>query len=167
MGEEQSGEEGEEQEAVEGRSSLSDDCFSSGSRNVERPRPIGDRRRGFRADGEVAADDGEAWVAGGEDGEVGARGEASVMEGGSELGDKELSWRRSSPPSSSSRFPRDSGPLSPPPSPRRGNKDREDGGGAAGGLAKAGGGVTRPILRSSSLVSSSLDDSKAGGSVTV
>lgn len=108
-------------------------------------------------------------MAGGEEGEVGTGGEARVMEGGRELGDKELSWRRSSPPSSSSpRLPRDSGPPSPPPSPpRRGIKAREGGAGSAGGLAKAGGGVTRPILRSSSLVSSSLDDSRAGGRVTV
>lgn len=91
------------------------------------------------------------------------------MEGGRELGDVEPSWRCSSPASSSSpRLPRDSGPLSPPPSPDRlGNRARDDGGRGAGGLAKAGGGVTRPILRSSSLVSSSLDDNKAGGRVTV
>lgn len=70
MGEEQRGEDGEEEEATEGRSSLSDDCFNRGSRRAERPRPMGDRRRGFRADGEVAADEGDGWVAGGEEGEV-------------------------------------------------------------------------------------------------
>lgn len=59
MGEEQSGEEGEEEEAAEGRSSLSDDCFSSGSRSAERPLPIGERRRGFRPEGEVEADEGD------------------------------------------------------------------------------------------------------------
>lgn len=59
MGEEQSGEEGEEEDAADGRSSLSDDCFSSGSRSTERPRPIGERRRGLRAIGEVAGEEGE------------------------------------------------------------------------------------------------------------
>lgn len=59
MGEEQSGEEGEEEDAAKGRSSLSDDCFSNGSRSAERPRPIGDRRRGFRADGEVTVEEGD------------------------------------------------------------------------------------------------------------
>lgn len=106
---------------------------------------------------------------GGEEGDGGAGGEANVMEGGSELGEEELSGIRSLLPSSSSpRLPNESGPLSPPPpSPnRRGNNVSEEGGGAHV-LEKAGGGVTRPILRSSSLVSSSLDDSNAGGSVTV
>lgn len=42
-----------------GRSSLSDDCFRRGSRRAERPRPIGERSRGFRAIGEVAGEDGE------------------------------------------------------------------------------------------------------------
>lgn len=169
MGEEQRGEDGEEEDAAEGRSSLSDDCFSRGSRSDERPRPMGERRRGLRPDGEVAAEEGEGWVAGGDEGEDGTGGDAKVIEGGSELGEDELSRSRSSTPSSSSpRLPMESGPPSPPPSaPRRGNRVREDGGGGAGVVAKAGGGVTRPILRSSSLVSSSLDDNSAGGRVTV
>lgn len=92
-----------------------------------------------------------------------------MMEGGSELGDDELSWRRSSPFSSSPRRPKESGLASPvPPSAlRRGTKDREDGGRGALELVKPGGGVTRPIRLSSSLVSSSLDDKSAGGKVTV
>lgn len=56
MGEEQSGEVGEEAEAAIGRSSLSDDCFRRGSRSAERPRPIGERRRGLRAIGEVVGE---------------------------------------------------------------------------------------------------------------
>lgn len=108
-------------------------------------------------------------MAGGEEGDVGAVGEAKVMEGGSELGDDELSWRRSSPFSSSPRRPRESGALSlvPPSAHRRGTNDKEEGGGAMLELEKPGGGVTRPIRRSSSRVSSSLEDRRAGGRVTV
>lgn len=50
---------GEEADTADGRSSLSDDCFSSGSRSAERPRPIGERRRGLRPMGEVEGEDGE------------------------------------------------------------------------------------------------------------
>lgn len=95
MGEEHSGEVGEEAEeeqaAAMGSSSLSDDCLRSGSRRAERPRPMGERRRGLRATGEVVGEEGEGWVpaAGGEveEGEVGAVGEAKVMEGGREEGE--------------------------------------------------------------------------------
>lgn len=107
-------------------------------------------------------------------GEEGGGGVASVMEGGRELGEVELSNGCSSDSASSSPLlPKESGsPASPPPPPPpspaglRGNRVREEGG-AMDGEAKARGGVTKPMRRSSSLVSSSLEESSAGGRVTV